>query len=82
MLQLNQVFQLHDQQMRIVWRDSKIVFWIDINAKAPWPVAIKSEEIESLIIAQELIPIDDPYLSLILREVDKTSTNWIKCEKA
>ncbi|WP_268407833.1 Mu transposase C-terminal domain-containing protein [Alteromonas sp. a30] len=82
MLQLNQVFQLHDQQMRIVWRDSKIVFWIDINAKAPWPVAIKSEEIESLIIEQELVPIDDPYLSLILREIDKTSTNWIKCEKA
>jgi len=68
--------------MRLLWLDANFAFWIDINAKAAWPEHIAIDEILAFLVAQELQVIDDPYSHIILRPVDKESTNWKKCEKA
>ena len=82
MFPVNQVFQLGEKRLRLLWTGKDAAFWIDIDDSKAWPQSIALEDIEQQLISRDLTRIEDPCIESTLREVEEGSVHWDKRENA
>ena len=82
MFPVNQVFQLGEKRLRLLWTGKDTAFWIDIDDSKAWPQSIALEDIELQLISRDLTRIEDPCIESTLREVEEGSVHWDKRENA
>lgn len=62
----NDVFQLASQRLRVLWSNSEVIFFIDIDNEPALPECSPRSEFEHLMAKGELAHIDDPYLNIAM----------------
>ncbi|WP_407705070.1 helix-turn-helix domain-containing protein, partial [Aeromonas veronii] len=82
MFPVNLVLQMGELRRRLLWCDTELVIWIDIDSSLAFPESASVAELEGLLIAGELKRIDDPFLDVTLREVEAGSSDQQKRDSA
>lgn len=62
----NDVFQLGSQRVRVLWSNSEVIFFIDIDNEPALPECSPRNEFEHLMAKGELVHINDPYLNIAM----------------
>lgn len=75
MLLVNDVYQYGARRFRVLWRDEKNCFWIDIDKKNAFPVQITKENLIKLLQNDDIQYIEDPYEGFLLSPARK-KTDW------
>jgi putative transposase len=66
MLLVNDVYELFGQRYRILWRDQKTAYWIDIDADSALPQLIELSVLVERLADEVMRCIDDPFEPFIL----------------
>lgn len=82
MLHVNQVLKLGERRLRVLWSDSVLGFWIDIDDPKAVPESFLIHDFEDLFLDGEMVITDDPFVSQRLREPEKGSVQERKRDQA
>ena len=82
MLPVNQVFRVGELRKRLLWSGTEQAVWIDIDSDTALPEPISPAELESLLLAGELVSIADPLVETVFREVEEGSLDQLKRDEA
>lgn len=75
MLLVNEVYRYGRRSFRILWLNSEVAYWIDIESKGALPVLINVDELRSLLKTQTIQSIPDPEEEFVISPPSK-KTEW------
>jgi putative transposase len=78
----NDVFQIGSKRLRVLWSNSEVIFFIDIDNEPALPECSPRNEFEHLMAKGELALIDDPYLNTAMTSPSKGSKAEVVQERA